>query len=293
MLLSKWKFSPRLMQIKVGNTAVAEGLHTIRDELAELQKQIEEDRKKLPLENIPQTAMLTNLAGKAQACVQQLRTVQNAGGYACKSVYDELNRISGTLNQLHSLLTTMQSRGTELRSFSFDPITEVIAHLSGSLAKLEKRALAANHRRFWPWALLGGATIAGALWMLFNLAASSVFLFGDSGRLDEASVVLLTSLAMAASVAGTAWQFYQSYMPKSQGVSYSGLPYRFWLWAPVSAYGIVLSATLMWESHPIARWLGSYQNKDGDLLGILMFIALVGSVIGAICNVVAHWDDLT
>jgi len=282
------------MQIQVGNTAVAEGLNTIGDELAELQAQIDEDRKKLPLEQIPRSAMITTLVAKAQSCVDALTTVQQDAGDATKSVYDELERISVSLDQLKTLLTSMQTRGTELRSFSFDPITRVITHLRGSVNTLEKRALAANKTRFWPWALLGIGIMGGAIWTLFNLTASSVFLFGDNGSLHELSALLLAFLAMAATVTVAAWQFYRCYLPRSRGSNGPDLAFHFWIWGPLSFYGMVLSLSVMWESWPIVDWLSGYHRpSDHDFLCLLFFFALVGSTIGFIGNLCTHWDDLT
>jgi len=279
------------MRIRVGNTAIAEGMHSIRDQLSELQAQIDEDRKQLPLEQIPRSAMLAKLAEKASFCVEQLQMVQRDSGDAVQSVYKELDRISTSLTELQGLLTSMQNRGTELRSYSFDPITQVVTHLRGSLDRLEKRALAANKTRFWPWALLGAGVIGSSLWALFNPTASTVFLFGDNGSLHEMVTVWYAFLAIALGACGTVWKFYGSYMPKSRGLTYTGLPYRFWPLAALSSYGIMIAITVFYENAVIERWTETYPNNGGWSIFCAVILCLA-SAVGFIGNLVGHWDDL-
>jgi hypothetical protein len=272
MSLTRWKFDPRLLTIKVANTKVAEGLHTIREKFSALQEQVKTSREKLPLEAVPARALVGELITKCNECSQQCSSLLQSTPNACIALQDHLQELYTKLTQLSSLLSAIQSSNTELRPFSFDPLTALIGHIGNSLSKLEKAALAENNRWFVPaaaaWSLIG----VGGLLLAWHAELASATVFGYFG-IGLAFTYLLAYGITTGAFAMVVRHFYRCYRPNSKGLPAPQPLYRFWLESSLLAYAVMVGLTMLWNAEPLRLYL-----RWSDAVGV-GFIAV--GIIGA------------
>src|SRR6185437_77194 len=215
MFLSRWKFDPRLLSIKAGNTRVAEGLHHVHGILTALDAQVKEARAKLPLESVPQAKLISEMNENSSQCARQTRALLDGVQECSSTVNAALDMLCKDLDQLDKLLTAMQNTGTELRSFSFDGVMQLLAHTNRGMTRLEKQALAENNRYFWPWALIFVVMIVLGAGSVFTPTASSMNLFGDASQLHRMVFELVGFLDFDLGLALLIHQIYLCFKPRS------------------------------------------------------------------------------
>jgi len=281
MFLSRWKFDPRLLSIKAGNTRVAEGLHHVHGILTALDAQVKEARAKLPLESVPQAKLISEMNENSSQCARQTRALLDGVQECSSTVNAALDMLCKDLDQLDKLLTAMQNTGTELRSFSFDGVMQLLAHTNRGMTRLEKQALAENNRYFWPWALIFVVMIVLGAGSVFTPTASSMNLFGDASQLHRMVFELVGFLDFDLGLALLIHQIYLCFKPRSPGLKDPNPIYEVWGIAFGSIYTCWAGLMVWIWSFYLAVWISG--NPHPDWWG---FISLGGAVVMVISAIV-------
>jgi len=272
MSLTRFKFDPRLLTIKVANTQVAEGLHTIREKFTSLQEQVKSSREKLPMEATPAKALVGDLITKCNECSTQCSSLMQNTNNACIALQDYMQELHTKLTQLSSLLSAIQRSNTELRPFSFDPLTALIGHIGSSLSGLEKAALAENNRWFVPaafvWSLIG----VGGLSLAWNAAVVCVTVFGSFGVYLAITYLVAHAITIGC-FAMVVRQFYRCYRPNSKGLPAPKPHFRFWLESSLFAYAGTVGLTILWNAESVRHYMHWNDPVGAGALGVFMAAA--------------------
>jgi hypothetical protein len=282
-MLSRWKFDPRLLSIKAGNTRVAEGLHHIRDNLTTLEANVKDARAKFPQEQVPQAKLISDLSEKASDCARRCSDLQNVK-QCSQHVSSGVDSLAGDLGQLKRLLTEMQNTGSELRSFSFDGVAQLLSHSNRAMARLEKQALAENNSYFWPWVALFFATMIGGTWLMFNPSAGALNVFGDASQLHKMVMELVGFLGLDAGLALIIYQVYRCFKPMSPGLANPSPIYPFWGILAGTVYGFWSGLMIVIWSFSLAVWMSG--NPAPDWWGFITVGGLLVMLVSGILFVV-------